>query len=175
MSDLDAEIKYILDESLARAAIRVALPTIRAFVPAAAWGPRGAVLVIDPGLEEPVVHEMEEVSAAGQDLARFEEVARAKLAALQRTGRTSGALLIADPAGLRADDTLFEGSAGSGSLMAAASGLKGFGDTAAAEVLLRCAQLLSRAVVERLREGEGTFVGDGLAEARSAVLAELAL
>lgn len=173
---MDDGAQYILDESLARAAIRVALPTIRAFAPAAAWGPRGAVLVIDgPGLKEAVVHEMEEVSTSGQDPAHFEAVARAKLAALQRTGRTSGALLIADPAGLRADDTLFEGSAANGSLMAAASGLKGFGDTAAADVLLRCAQLLSRAVVERLRDGDSTFVGDGLAEARSAVLAELAL
>ena len=63
MRDMDAEVQYILDESLARAAIRVALPTIRAFAPAAAWGPRGAALVIDgPGLEGPVIHEMEEVA-----------------------------------------------------------------------------------------------------------------
>ena len=151
----------IMNEELVRLALLVAEPSIFLLLevtdePNMVWGPKYLVVVVrHPLLKEPVVRKFGTTSPWHGDWGAIEDcerIASWKAEAAQREGKPTSELTLKQPWDHEPGDYLYPGGVVEGKLAVGASGINGWGDEAAAYIVLDLIEGFCKRKREQLRE-----------------------
>lgn len=163
MTNKAMDTKSILNEGIVKRAVQAARPSILLLmdihVPKMAWGPKYlAVVVRSPVLPDVLKYEI--VSGGGEwhddwgNQDEFMTIANWKAEKAQETGRPTSEIVSLHPHDLVEGDFLYPGGVVDGTLAVGCSGITGWGDEGAANIILYLIIAMCRQKLSTLREGE---------------------
>ncbi len=157
MSDVMDQFS-IINEWVVRLGMHIAEKAIRELFavdePRIVWGPKYLVVVaIHPALGDPIVWKLGDSRDWNEKwggLESYERIARWKAETAQREGKPTSELTHLYPQDHEAGDYLYPGGVVSGKLAVGASGIEGFADEIAANLVLKTIEGLCRLKREQL-------------------------
>ena len=152
----------ILNRALIKLAIDLSTPTINAFFevsePETVWGPKFIVIaVVHPALQGPIFQIIGNTSDWQEEwgnLEEYKEIALWKARTAQKEGKPTSELVLQYPWDLKDGSFLYPGGVVAGKLGVGGSGIIGFADEGAANVVLSMIMSLSKLKCSQLREDD---------------------